>query len=65
MKHDLKSSGPDALSNDMAPPQNEYPDPEISQIVGISWIGRQGSSQHDSIDGNLEEADSLQDKSGG
>jgi general transcription factor 3C polypeptide 3 (transcription factor C subunit 4) len=46
----------------MAQPQSQYPDPEMSEMVGPSWIGQQEDFQQGFIDRPLKEADSLQDK---
>jgi hypothetical protein len=46
----------------MARTQSQYPDPELSQMVGPSWIGQQEGSQQGFVDRPLEEDDPSQDK---
>jgi hypothetical protein len=46
----------------MAQTQSQYPDPEMSQMVGSSWIGQQEGSQQSFVDRPLEEVDHSQDK---
>lgn len=42
----------------MAQLHSEYPDPEMSGMVDLSWVGPQDSSQYESMDGFFGEADS-------
>jgi hypothetical protein len=49
----------------MAQPQNQYPDPDISQIQDRAWIGHQESSQYDLVEGDFEGGDFAQDAGSG
>ena len=52
-------------STNMAQPQSQYPDPEISQMQDRAWIGHQESSQYDLVEEDFEGADFARDVGSG
>jgi len=52
-------------STNMAQPQSQYPDPEISQMQDRAWIGHQDSSRYDLVEEDFEAAHFLPDVGSG